>query len=142
MNLATAYGKTQDRYLELIRAFPLRPLRTPADLDAAIRILRQLHDHPSGDAAEGDYADVLGELIDRYQNAGWASPPSSTGEVLGFLLESRDLSPAQLAAATGIPEGTLTDVLAGARLLGPEQMERLATYFHVLPSAFTSGSVH
>ena len=30
------YGKREDRYLELVRRFPLRPLRTDADLDAAV----------------------------------------------------------------------------------------------------------
>jgi HTH-type transcriptional regulator / antitoxin HigA len=30
------YGKTEDRSLHLVRRFPLRPLRTDADLDAAV----------------------------------------------------------------------------------------------------------
>jgi D-alanine-D-alanine ligase len=32
------YGKREDRYLELVRRFPLRPLRTAADLDAAVAL--------------------------------------------------------------------------------------------------------
>ena len=39
------YGNREDRYLELVRLFPLRPLRTDSDLDAAIAVVDSLIDH-------------------------------------------------------------------------------------------------
>ena len=36
------YGRREDRYLELVRRFPLRPLRTDADLDAAVAVVDEL----------------------------------------------------------------------------------------------------
>src|SRR5436305_9464415 len=44
---AAVYGKTEDRYLDLVRQFPLRPLRTDVDLEAAIAIIDALLDRPA-----------------------------------------------------------------------------------------------
>ena len=41
------YGKAEDRYLDLVRQFPLRPLRTDGDLDAAIAAINSLIDRPN-----------------------------------------------------------------------------------------------
>ena len=56
------YGKTEDRYLDLIRRFPLRPLRNGAELDAAIAVIDELIDRPTLTAPEQDYLDVLSDL--------------------------------------------------------------------------------
>jgi len=47
------YGKTEDRYLDLVRRFPLRPLRSDSDLDAAIAVIDALIDQPRLTAPEG-----------------------------------------------------------------------------------------
>jgi HTH-type transcriptional regulator/antitoxin HigA len=44
--LRSLYGKTEDQYLDLVRRFPLRPLRGDADLDAAIAMIDSLIDRP------------------------------------------------------------------------------------------------
>src|SRR2546430_10952534 len=56
--IRAVYGKTEDRYLDLVRRFPLRPLRTEADLDAAIAAMDALPDRPVLTAPEQDYLDV------------------------------------------------------------------------------------
>ena len=45
--IRAVYGKTEDRYLDLVRQFPLRPLRTDADLDAAVAVIDLLIDRHS-----------------------------------------------------------------------------------------------
>ncbi len=63
LNLATKqastirslYGKTEDQYLDLVRRFPLRPLRSDADLDAAIAMIDSLIDRPKLTTPERDY---------------------------------------------------------------------------------------
>lgn len=42
------YGKTEDRYLDLIRRFPRRPLCSDADLYAAVAIVDDLIDRARG----------------------------------------------------------------------------------------------
>ena len=42
--IRAVYGKTEDCYLNLIRWFPLRPLRTEADLAAAVAVIDELLD--------------------------------------------------------------------------------------------------
>ena len=44
MSIATIYGKTQDTYLDLIPTFPLRPIRSEAELDEAIATIDALVD--------------------------------------------------------------------------------------------------
>jgi hypothetical protein len=43
-SIRAVYGKTEDRYLDLIRRFPLRPLRKGAELDAAVTVIDELID--------------------------------------------------------------------------------------------------
>ena len=52
-----------DGYLELVRAFPLRPIRIDKELDRAIAVIDALLDRGRLTAAEGDYLDVLGDLV-------------------------------------------------------------------------------
>lgn len=136
MNLMDSYGKTKDRYLELIHELPLRPIRSDVELDVAIDKLRDLHDRPTRDEAEQDYAEVLGELIERFQGAQRQRVEFSNGEVLSFLLQSRDLSANQLAVDIGIAESAIAQAISGEPQMDRELIDRLATYFKVLPNAF------
>ncbi|HEY8667229.1 MAG TPA: hypothetical protein VIL86_11215, partial [Tepidisphaeraceae bacterium] len=56
-----------NEYLELVRRFPLRPIRTKADYAAAAKMIDRLavkEDSLSQD--ESDYLDVLSDLIEAY----------------------------------------------------------------------------
>src|SRR6266851_7163918 len=55
-------------YLALIDIFPLRPLRSVRDYDAAVTVLDTLAVRPEGslDPGEQDYLDTLTMLIDVY----------------------------------------------------------------------------
>lgn len=55
MSIATIYGKTQDTYLDLIPTFPLRPIRSEAELDEAIATIDALVDKATLEVAEADY---------------------------------------------------------------------------------------
>src|SRR5438034_531118 len=65
--ITAVYGKTEDRYLDLVRQFPLRPLRSDADLDAAVAAIDGLLDRPKLTAPERDYLDVLSDLVEAYE---------------------------------------------------------------------------
>ena len=67
--MASASEVVGERYLALIREFPLRRLRDETDLDRAIVMLDKLVDlgmsHRSSE--EEDYMDVLSTLVEQYE---------------------------------------------------------------------------
>jgi HTH-type transcriptional regulator/antitoxin HigA len=130
------YGKQEDRYLELVRRFPLRPLQTDADLDAAVAVIDSLIDQETLSAPEQDYLDVLGDLVEAYEAEAVQIKPVGDAEMLRFLIESKGVRQAEAAKQAGIAESTVSEVLAGKRKLNRTQIGKLARYFHVEPGVF------
>src|SRR5215217_3612109 len=91
------YGKREDRYLELVRRFPLRPLRTDADLDAAVAVIDSLIDQEQLSAPEQDYLDVLSDLVEAYEEEAVPMKPVGDAEILRFLIEAKGATQAQAA---------------------------------------------
>lgn len=136
--IRAVYGKIEDRYLDLIRRFPLRPLRSDVDLDAAIAIIDSLVDRPSLAAPEQDYLDVLSDLVEAYETDMQPMHPLGDAEILRFLIVQKNVSQAEAATGASIAESTISEVLAGKRKLNRSQIAKLARYFHVEPGAFMS----
>lgn len=132
------YGKSEDRYLELVRQFPLRPLRNDADLDAAIRVLDALLDQANLLSPEQDYLDVLSDLIEAYEAEAVPMKPVADADLLRFLIEQKAVTQAKVSVEAGIAGSTISEVLAGKRKLNRSQITKLARYFHVEPGAFLS----
>ena len=125
-----------DGYLQLIRKFPLRPIRSEAELDQAIAVIDELVVRSKRSAAEDDYLDVLGDLVRQYESEHHPIPHVSDGELLRFLLEMRDRTQTQVAKETGIAESTISEVLSGKRKLNRRQIGKLAEYFNITPGTF------
>jgi HTH-type transcriptional regulator / antitoxin HigA len=129
------YGKREDRYLELVRRFPLRPLRTEADLDAAVAVVDSLIDQNNLSAPEQDYLDVLSDLIEAYEAEAVRMTPVGDADMLRFLIEQKGITQAELAMGARIAESTISEVLSGKRKLNRTQIGKLARYFHIEPGA-------
>ena len=127
-----------DRYMELVRQVPLRPIRSEAELDRAIAMIDSLLDRAKRDADEEDYLDVLSDLVEKYEDEHDPMPPASGSEMLRFLIESQGTTQAKVAAETRIAESTISEVLAGKRELNRKHIEALARHFHVSPAVFMS----
>ena len=136
--IRAVYGKTEDRYLDLVRRFPLRPLRSDADLDAAVAVIDTLLDRPTLTAPELDYLDVLSDLVEAYEEEAVPMRPVGDADLLRFLIEQKGVSQAQTASGAGIVESTISEVLSGKRKLNRAQIAKLARYFHVEPAVFIS----
>lgn len=136
--IRATYGKHKDRYLLLMREFPLRPLRTGADLDAAIAVIDALLDRPTLTAPEQDYLDVLSDLVETYEDATIQIPSVPDAELLQFLIEQKGVTQAAAAHGAGIAESTISEVLGGKRKLNRAQITKLSHYFHVEPGVFLS----
>jgi len=138
-NIRAIYGKIEDRYLDLIRRFPLRPLSNSADLDAAVFVIDELLDRKSLSQPEQDYLDVLCDLVEAYESDAVPMKPVGDAEMLRFLLTAKGVKQSQAANEAGIAESTISEVLAGKRKLNRAQIGKLSRYFHVEPGTFTFG---
>lgn len=130
----------KDRYLELIQYVPLRPIRNEDELGEAINMthyLIDLLDRRPWTKDEKDYLDVLGGLIEQYEDEHYPMPPSPDHAMLRHLIEAKGVSQAQVAKACKIAESTISAVLAGTRKLTREHVSKLARYFHVEPDVFS-----
>jgi HTH-type transcriptional regulator/antitoxin HigA len=136
--LRAVYGKRKDRYLELVRQFPLRPLRNDSDLDAAVEAIDRLVDQSTLTTPEQDYLDVLSDLVEAYETETIRMRPVGDADLLRFLIEQKKVTQATVAAGSGIAESTISEVLAGKRKLNRPQIAKLSRYFRIEPGAFLS----
>jgi len=127
---------TADRYLDLVRRFPLRPIRDDASLDAATAMIDELLRLPTLSAEEDDYLDVLGDLVERYEEEAHPIPDAPAPDVVRYLMESRGIGPAELAGGIGMPEPAVSEILAGTTEIGAADIARMADYFGVKAELF------
>lgn len=128
-----------DSYLKLIRRFPLRSIRTEADLDAAQEVLDDLL-RSDLDAGGEQYRDALTDLIETYEDKAHPIPDAPEADVLRMLIESNGQTQSELGAAVGVSVSTISQVLGGKRSLTKDQVVKLARHFGVSPAAFLPAS--
>ncbi len=126
-------------YLDLIRELPLRPIRSEAELDRAIAMVDALSDRGTLSPDEHDYLLVLCGLIEIYEDEHHPIPVVSGVPMLRYLLDSKGIPQARVAAEAGIAESTLSEILAGKRKLGVRYIAALAGYFKVDPGLLIPG---
>jgi HTH-type transcriptional regulator/antitoxin HigA len=124
------------RFHTLNRRFPLRPIRSDGDLAKASAIMEELLRLDALDPAEDDYLDVLGDLVWKYEEEHDPMPEVSGEDMLRHIIESRDLTQAEVARGTGIAEPTISAILAGRRTLNRDHIAALCGYFDVSPALF------
>lgn len=134
--LDTIYGRQRDRYLELVQRFPLRPIQSEGEHDAAIEMIDELIDAPSLSSPEQDYLDVLSDLVEAYETIHEPMPETTDAGMLQFLMEIQSRTQTDVARGAKIAASTVSEVLSGKRKLNRAQIGKLARYFHVEPGVF------
>jgi HTH-type transcriptional regulator/antitoxin HigA len=129
--MTTKTSAADDRYLQLIREFPLRPLRSEADLDRAVAMLDALTDRGELAGDERDYLQVLSGLVHDYEREHDPLPGMSPVEALRYLLDENEMTQARLSEQTGIAVATISEILNGKRGISPTVRKALATRFKV-----------
>jgi len=125
-----------DKYLALVRRFPLRPIRSEAEYDRAARMLDSLVLRGLSSGGE-DYLEVLTLLVEAYDDErdprGW--PESSPAELLRALVEHRGITTTDLGRVIG-SKGVASELLNGRREPSKAQIRKLAAFFRVPPGTF------
>ena len=124
-------------YLQLVRTFPLRPIRSDDSLDRAIAVINSLLDRDDLSPAEADYLDVLSDLVERYETEEHPMEDVSDADMLQHLIEAKGVTQAEVARRAGIAVSTISEVLSGKRALSRTHIGKLARYFGVDPGVFS-----
>jgi HTH-type transcriptional regulator/antitoxin HigA len=82
---------------------------------------------------------VLSGLIEKYEDERYPIRAVSGISMLRYLIESKGVARAKVAAEAGIAESTLSEILAGKRKLGIRHVTVLARYFKVDAGLFIPG---
>jgi HTH-type transcriptional regulator / antitoxin HigA len=125
-------------YDSLLLKFKPRPIRNDREHCRALKQVEELiRQHgPTPPRAEGELIAVLSTLTESYEVEVTPQRKPSPPEMLDHLIESKEVTRAEVARATGIPRSTISNVLSGRRQISKENVTRLASYFHVDPSVF------
>jgi HTH-type transcriptional regulator/antitoxin HigA len=130
-------AKVSAKYLALIEVFPLRPIRSESELDRAERVLHRLLDAgPHLSAAERDYLEILGNLIEEYEKAAYPIEPLPPHQMLAGSMEAKGVTQTEVSRATGIPVSTISELLSQKRDFNVSHIEKLCAYFGLGASAF------
>jgi HTH-type transcriptional regulator/antitoxin HigA len=129
-------AKVSSKYLELIHAFPLRPIRSEPELDRAEVMLHQLLDASGLSGPEQDYLEILGNLIDEYERKAHPVEPPPPNQMLALSIESKGVTQTEVSRATGIPVSTISELIAQKREFNRAHIEKFCAYFGLDPKAF------
>jgi HTH-type transcriptional regulator/antitoxin HigA len=125
----------EEEYLSLVRAFPLISIRDDAHLAEALQIIGRLVEQPERSAAEEAYLGALTDLVETYEDAHVAIPPTSGVDALRYLMAENGLTQADLVPLFGSPS-VVSEVLAGKRRLALAHIRRLSAHFGLPTDVF------
>jgi HTH-type transcriptional regulator / antitoxin HigA len=126
--------KAPSNYLQLINAFPPRPISNEAELAATQKQINLVLDRPNLTTDDRDYLKVLGMLVYEYESQHEVFPPLKGVDFLKSMIEDMGLTPQDLVPILG-DETIVMDILNDRTKLTPTQVQQLATFFRVAPGA-------
>jgi HTH-type transcriptional regulator/antitoxin HigA len=131
--------KVRDDYLELVKRFPLAPIRNDRQLRAAHRMIDELSvmDEEKLTRGQADYLDVLADLTAKYEAQHHAVDLSHLDAVdtLNHLMEQQGMSASDLGRLLGNRE-VGSKILRRERNLSKTMIRQLADHFGVSPALF------
>ena len=124
-----------DKYLELLKQYPPRPIHNEEDLEMMQEVINRLLDKPQLTAEEREYLNVLGSLIYEYEENQEPIPDIYGLELLKFILEERNLQKQDLLSIFE-SKSTLDDIFDGLQELTPIYIQKLANFLNISPDLF------
>ncbi len=124
-----------ETYEELVRLYPPRKIHDQVELEAATEVADWIALRAKN-GAQLDYLELLGDLMDEYENAGKPDKTSSPLELLNYLVEENDLTTRELGKILGIDHSVAARILKGERTITVEHAKNLGARFKLNPEAF------
>lgn len=124
-----------DSYIELLQAYPPRPITSEQGLLATQEVIDFLIDRGQLTPDEEDYLNLLGTLVHEYENNQEAIPDIYGVELLKVLIEDSGIRQKDLVPIFKT-ESIVSDILNGRRNLTTRHILELAEFFHISPAAF------
>jgi HTH-type transcriptional regulator/antitoxin HigA len=124
-----------DKYLELLKQYPPRPIHGDEDLELMQEVINGLLDKPKLTAEKREYLNVLGALIYEYEENQEPIPDIYGIELLKFMLKERNLQKQDLLSIFE-SESTIDDILDEKQDLTPIHIQELAKFFNISPALF------
>lgn len=124
-----------DKYLELLKQYPPRPIHNEEDLEMMQEVINRLLDKPQLTAEEREYLNVLGALIYEYEENQEPIPDIYGLELLKFILEEKNLQKQDLLSIFE-SKSTLDDIFDGLQELTPIYIQKLANFLNISPDLF------
>ena len=125
-----------DKYLELLKQYPPRPIHNEEDLEMMQEVINRLLDKPQLTVEEREYLNVLGSLIYEYEENQEPIPDIYGIELLKFILEERNLQKQDLLSIFE-SKSTLDDIFDGLQELTPIYIQKLANFLNISPALFS-----
>jgi HTH-type transcriptional regulator / antitoxin HigA len=132
--MTTGLKAPSNDYLQLINAFPPRPITDEAALIATQKQINLVLDRPHLTTDDRDYLKVLGMLVYEYESQHEVFPPLKGVDFLRSMIEDMGLTPEDLVPILG-DEAIVMDILNDRATLTPAQVQQLAAFFRVAPGA-------
>jgi HTH-type transcriptional regulator / antitoxin HigA len=107
----------------------IKPIRTEADYERALRRVEKLWDSPKGSAGS-DELDILATLIEAYEREHYPIDLPDPIEAINFRLEQQGKDARALVGVIGLP-GRVHEVMHGKRPLSIKMIRKLHHKFHI-----------
>src|ERR1700726_4640396 len=128
-------AEAPETYEELVRLYPPRKIHDQIELEHATEVADWIAIRAKNDA-QLDYLELLGDLMDEYENAGKPDKASSPLEILNYLVEENGISTRGLGKILGIDHSVAARILKGERAITVEHAKSLVPRFKMAPEAF------
>ncbi len=132
-------GARKDEYLDLVRKFPLKPIRDDDQLRKAHKVIDELTKIPENKLSrdQSDYLEVLGRLTHAFEER--AISPVLDGvtglDVLNHLMDANELTASALGRLLGHRE-LGSKILRGEREISKSHAAALGRHFGIPPETF------
>ncbi|MDQ8003941.1 MAG: helix-turn-helix domain-containing protein [Pedobacter sp.] len=107
----------------------LRPIKTENDYNLALERLDEIFDAKKG-SMEGDELEILGVLIEKYEDENFPIALPDPIEAIKFRMEQLDYSQNDLASVIGL-KSRASEILNKKRKLSLEMIRKLSETLHI-----------
>ncbi|MCW3167091.1 helix-turn-helix domain-containing protein [Chryseobacterium sp. 09-1422] len=109
----------------------IKPLKTESDYNDALERLEMIF-HAEPDTSEGDELEILGILIEKYENENFPIELPDPIEAIKFRMEQLNYSQNDLAEIIGL-KSRASEILNKKRKLSLEMIRKLTEKLHISP---------